>query len=998
MDEFTLDESDSDDGSDRESPWEDRPKQCMYHAAQKVLQAIRLKPQKDGIGYTEVAAKSRRRYELRYNPAECDEMKFIDDALSAFELMFKSTSLVRGVGQALRLNDDVDKHRGFGKAAKAIHKSKFYTIRYCWEKKIFPLKQELSTLTKIYQGLKKQFTQVRSEYLQEVAVLRDLARTREDPECILPSKKQADVRYFYDPVTSLSAEELEFVTHVVSEKLKMIFEVDKDAQGRVNTAQLDAMNATNHANRERKLQETIKMQEEQIKELKAQNKLLQQDLSRPGGSALASSGNPLQHMLEAQESHIEELQETIASLRPVTKALEEVTHERDALHSAHEREQKSCDALTVRVGEMEAEREALRLKVKQEADNRKQLEDQVSRQQRLLAQYNQKNNAKSRYLRDDGGSQATQDDAAGTQQQRELQTENEVLRSESFRLQQKVATLGSFRQQHAQSVADSAVADAKYFKKMFELGYSSDSSEDDDSDDSNRLHGADSFKVRTYSEKLQALHREADEVSERLQQELQLYEESRSDSASGDEHTRYIDVISELRRKGQRIEYEVFSNSIFLEAARFGIKEGSKLFRTIGDHCKRLGHKLIETAEANSRLVAQLGMMQQKAALTIRQLRRSSASEVQQGLDELEQITNHDLASDMTAPFNSPPRLSKLQESVKRLQYGKAVMSEQAAMKRQERLNYARMKQQLSMQIKYDEVSINESQKADFKGGDAPTSRWAMVSAAQFGSPTAASSSYGFGRQVSAYSEREPGSCAHPPVARRSVTPLGTLDQTVSKLASSRASTPLVVVDENALKRVSCAHPPVAGRSVTPLGLVDQTATVSKLLNAIIPSRVRASTPLETATASKLVPAAIPSGARASTQASTQLDVVDESVTASKLTHPFASNGARPSKRSVTPRGGLEEITARPRPQSEVLDVLPSVESCSPLAPLQGVRPSEPRRKSCAPQGKSTMVQGKLANMQRLSTMATKLQVGMLETRRAVTQDLSIGSDRVVGL
>lgn len=66
-------------------------------------------------------------------------------------------------------------------------------------------------------ALKAQLRELRSEYLKEIATLRDLVRQRDDP-----LEQLADLRYFYEPLHCLDVSERDFMISLLREVLKMM--------------------------------------------------------------------------------------------------------------------------------------------------------------------------------------------------------------------------------------------------------------------------------------------------------------------------------------------------------------------------------------------------------------------------------------------------------------------------------------------------------------------------------------------------------------------------------------------------------------------------------------------------------------------------------------------------------------------------------------------------------------------------------------------------------
>lgn len=157
------------------------------------------------------------------------ESAFLGKVLSFVPVMARTSKLMRpfldeGDGSLHEL------------AARSLHQAKVMTIRTVWKDLMEPLKEEIEKSKQRHNTLQDQFREARTEFLREIATLRDEARVRGDPEKFLGQGQLKDVMFFFEPMKTLQPHELQFCLEVIKEKLKMIFEGNAAVSPTVSTS------------------------------------------------------------------------------------------------------------------------------------------------------------------------------------------------------------------------------------------------------------------------------------------------------------------------------------------------------------------------------------------------------------------------------------------------------------------------------------------------------------------------------------------------------------------------------------------------------------------------------------------------------------------------------------------------------------------------------------------------------------------------------------------
>lgn len=304
----------------------------------RLIDEKRKAPASTTVSLRVVGARARRRFKTAFLKLESpEEQSFIASVLVSLPLMMKATKSVWSLFRPLR---DADMSPGvkasLTNAAQQLHLTKVHTARHCWQEHIQPCRDKLQRVETLYSALKEQFNLVRSQYLKEVATLRDSARARADLAAM--HLTQQDVREFYDPVNSLTQEELDFAGKVITEKLKMILEAAPDM--RANGTQVAALLLKSDTNEVQRLRAAMKQRVIETEELKRKVRELQDATFNPVSKALpthqGSSGAEKQ--IEMLESKIQELREQLRDSQKESKAMENLKDERQELQQAYQDE------------------------------------------------------------------------------------------------------------------------------------------------------------------------------------------------------------------------------------------------------------------------------------------------------------------------------------------------------------------------------------------------------------------------------------------------------------------------------------------------------------------------------------------------------------------------------------------------------------------------------------------------------------------------------------
>lgn len=391
-------ESDTDSGD--ENVLRQRARCKLKTAVRSVITFIKSQPRENGVSLKDMADRYRFRFEGHPLELSGEESKFVLDVLRADPLMFKTTAAIIKVQRSLELHwvaekDDDRSVRvaGLDSAVEALYKIKLFTARHLWQKEVEPLREKYSTLQRLHENLKIRFNDTRTDYLREISEFRD-AKGRTLPHEVAKID-DAGIKLFFDPVTSLSDEELSFLTKAVSEKLKMIFDHDPNVQ--VNPAQIQAMLGKQEGNEVSKLKEIIEQRDAELKELKAKVRRLEMGLPAAAPAANAGSGQPGANnkMIKVLEDQIEDLRDKIKEDQSAAKRLSVLELEHEDLQRAYDGEVEERLRVQARLeladnklqeveqGKAEAKK-TLEAKLEAIELEKKELTSQVSRQQKAL--------------------------------------------------------------------------------------------------------------------------------------------------------------------------------------------------------------------------------------------------------------------------------------------------------------------------------------------------------------------------------------------------------------------------------------------------------------------------------------------------------------------------------------------------------------------------------------------------------------------------------------
>jgi len=216
-------------------------------------------------------------------------------------------------------------------AVKAIHQAKSLSLRIFYNDHMKQQEQELKVLKQNYEKLTEQFAEVRQDYLQEVASLRDQVRIRGEVDTSdWIDGSGADVVYFFDPAKALTPKETRFVLRAVKEKLMMILEQNPRIGGAVDLGQLEKL---------KELQENRELEEMKAELLKRSHELVETQRSLRKLQEEMEAATPSKRGFKAPrfERMMEELEEKLLQLRQDASILKRQLHaESKERHHAEE--------------------------------------------------------------------------------------------------------------------------------------------------------------------------------------------------------------------------------------------------------------------------------------------------------------------------------------------------------------------------------------------------------------------------------------------------------------------------------------------------------------------------------------------------------------------------------------------------------------------------------------------------------------------------------------
>eukprot|EP00439_Symbiodinium_sp_Y106_P044495 s168_g5.t1 len=247
------------------------------------------------------------------DPYSEGEQAFLAKVLSFVPLMARSGKLMLPfLTEAGNKSGDL--------AATTIHQVKILTARAVWKDLVEPLKEEIEKSKTRHTSLQEVFNETRSEYLREVAALRDEVRIRGDPEKAMALGQMKDVMFFFEPMKTLQPHELQYCLEVVKEKLKMIFEENAAVTQTVNFGQVDRLKEL-LVNAE----EILNRKTAEIMELERERRHLQRELA-----IVSKSYRDAQVSVEAanyvSESNVAEMSQETEKLRAEIGSLKDSFH------------------------------------------------------------------------------------------------------------------------------------------------------------------------------------------------------------------------------------------------------------------------------------------------------------------------------------------------------------------------------------------------------------------------------------------------------------------------------------------------------------------------------------------------------------------------------------------------------------------------------------------------------------------------------------------------
>ncbi|CAE8694832.1 unnamed protein product, partial [Polarella glacialis] len=216
-------------------------------------------------------------------PSEAEEA-FVGSVLSLEPLMAQAYRLLQpfcSMQLATRAAASTDSGSGTltDLAVDAIHKAKVTTARAAWREHVEPLRKEVETAFRRHAELQQQFNECRTEYLREVAALRNEVRVRGDPEHCIGRGMTKDVTFFFEPMKALSPCEMEFALGVIKEKLKMIFETNPAVQETMDFGQVERLRELMNSSEVSNLREVLQRKEKVLSEFRSERLSLQHELA-----------------------------------------------------------------------------------------------------------------------------------------------------------------------------------------------------------------------------------------------------------------------------------------------------------------------------------------------------------------------------------------------------------------------------------------------------------------------------------------------------------------------------------------------------------------------------------------------------------------------------------------------------------------------------------------------------------------------------------------------
>lgn len=250
------------------------------------------------------------------------EAAFLGKVLSFVPVMARTSKLMRP------FLDESDRSL-HELAARSLHQAKVMTIRTVWRDLMEPLKEEIEKSKQRHNTLQDQFREARTEFLREIATLRDEARVRGDPEKLMGQGQLKDVMFFFEPMKTLQPHELQYCLEVIKEKLKMIFEGNAAVSPTVNFGQIDRLKELLISSEVAKHKEIITQKSLEILELERERRHLQRELAvvSKGYRNVSVEAQTASH---ASESAVAEATAEVERLKQEIDSMKETSSQREA--------------------------------------------------------------------------------------------------------------------------------------------------------------------------------------------------------------------------------------------------------------------------------------------------------------------------------------------------------------------------------------------------------------------------------------------------------------------------------------------------------------------------------------------------------------------------------------------------------------------------------------------------------------------------------------------
>lgn len=346
-----LSESESDGTDDEESEKTQRTIRKLFQAKVQKLLAVRWFTKKRGLRLQHL--RRHVSYDMLPSP---EEEAMLGKVLSSRHLMQKTMEMLQsfqreiygvegffdelGVlpGRAALGEDmfgDEKKESLMQLAVKAIHQAKSLSLRIFYNDHVKQQEQELKVLKQNYEKLSEQFAEVRQDYLQEVASLRDQVRIRGEVDTSdWINEGGGDVVYFFDPAKALSPKETGFVLRAVKEKLMMILEQNPRIGGAVDLGQLEKLKELKENRELEEMKAELLKRSHELVETQRSLRKLQEEME---DTATPRCRNGSGSKLPRFERLMEELEEKLSQLRKDAGILKRQLHaESKERHHAEE--------------------------------------------------------------------------------------------------------------------------------------------------------------------------------------------------------------------------------------------------------------------------------------------------------------------------------------------------------------------------------------------------------------------------------------------------------------------------------------------------------------------------------------------------------------------------------------------------------------------------------------------------------------------------------------